>query len=200
MEKNCKQDWGKTKVEGLPYGIGDRVRVVNSVFHNGMTGTVVDFVFALFDEINVLVELDEKPALEFAHEGGLWESAITKEKFTKCAENRGFYFDPKHLKPLATPKTQAKSDKRKVTIKRERTTKRTTQEDRVLAYLKEHGSITSWEAIQEFGATRLSAIIYDLRHEGYDIESKNETKTNRYGDKVTYTRYFLNEGNEYDED
>ena len=36
---------------------------------------------------------------------------------------------------------------------------KTTQEKEVLDYLRKIGSITSWEAIVEFGATRLSAII-----------------------------------------
>ena len=31
----------------------------------------------------------------------------------------------------------------------------------VMLHLQEKGSITSWEAIKEYGATRLSAIIYN---------------------------------------
>ena len=37
-----------------------------------------------------------------------------------------------------------------------------TQKQEVLAYLKKHKSITSWEAIQEFHITRLAAIIFEL--------------------------------------
>lgn len=44
-----------------------------------------------------------------------------------------------------------------------------TQEKAVLQHLKENGSITSWDAITLFGATRLSAIIYLLRKQGYNI-------------------------------
>ena len=40
---------------------------------------------------------------------------------------------------------------------------RTTHTDRIEQYFREHGSITSWEAIKEFGITRLSAVIYNLR-------------------------------------
>lgn len=69
-----------------------------------------------------------------------------------------------------------------------------TLQDRVLQYMKENGSITSWEAIKEFGATRLSAIIYNLRYkEGLNIISKNVNGKNRYGDPVSYARYFLEE-------
>lgn len=46
-----------------------------------------------------------------------------------------------------------------------------TQELRVLKHLQEYGSITSWEAIEEYGATRLSAIIYNLRKKGFKIKT-----------------------------
>ena len=69
-----------------------------------------------------------------------------------------------------------------------------TLQNRVLQYMKENGSITSWEAIREFGATRLSAIIYNLRYkEGLNIISKNVNDKNRYGDPVSYARYYLEE-------
>ena len=68
-----------------------------------------------------------------------------------------------------------------------------TQEQRILQYLKEFGSITSWEAIKEFGATRLSAIIYNLRNKGYNITTSYKSAKNRYGDAVTYGIYELKE-------
>lgn len=66
-----------------------------------------------------------------------------------------------------------------------------TQKDRVLQHLKEHGSITSWQAIMEYGATRLADIVFKLRQEGYDIESEYEKGTNRFGDKIHWTKYKL---------
>ena len=67
---------------------------------------------------------------------------------------------------------------------------RTTHVDRVEQYLIDKGSITSWEAIQEFGITRLSAVIYILRNDrNLDIATRYETMKNRYGDKVTFARY-----------
>lgn len=68
---------------------------------------------------------------------------------------------------------------------------RTSHKQRVLQFLLENGSITSWEAIQNFGNTRLSGTIFNLRKEGYNIVSENEETTNRYGDKVIYSRYYL---------
>lgn len=66
-------------------------------------------------------------------------------------------------------------------------------ETRVLDYMKAHGSITSWEAITEYGMTRLSAVILRLRNKGYNIVTSNETKKNRFGETCTYARYSLEE-------
>lgn len=38
-------------------------------------------------------------------------------------------------------------------------------------YLAEHGSINFWEALEEFGCSRLAARIYDIRSRGIDIMS-----------------------------
>lgn len=65
---------------------------------------------------------------------------------------------------------------------------RASKTEMVLDYLKEHGEITSWEAIEKFGATRLSAIIYNLR-KGHKIVGENLLFTDRYGFQSTYTKY-----------
>lgn len=46
------------------------------------------------------------------------------------------------------------------------------------------GSITSWEAIKKFRATRLSSIIYNLKKAGFII-----TTTNEVNGKSTFARY-----------
>jgi hypothetical protein len=69
--------------------------------------------------------------------------------------------------------------------------KRMTLTRRVLNYMLDFDSITSWEAIKEFGATRLSSIIFNLRKKGFIIESEKKTSTNRYGDPVRYVEYKL---------
>lgn len=62
---------------------------------------------------------------------------------------------------------------------------------RVLDYLKTHKKgITSMQAFELFGATRLSAIIFKLRQE-YVIESVKCKGKNRYGTKVFFDRYVL---------
>ena len=68
---------------------------------------------------------------------------------------------------------------------------KTSQEKEVLDYLRKIGSITSWEAIVEFGATRLSAIIYNLRKKGYNIETNDVIVKNRYGNATVIAKYVL---------
>lgn len=59
-------------------------------------------------------------------------------------------------------------------------------------HLKKHKSITSWEAIQNYGATRLSGIIYVLKHkEGWDIKTKDVSVKNRFGNHCTIAKYEL---------
>ena len=57
-------------------------------------------------------------------------------------------------------------------------------------HLLEKGKITSWEAFEIYGITRLSHIIYVLRRK-YDIISVSTTKKNRYGHYCTYSTYTL---------
>lgn len=68
---------------------------------------------------------------------------------------------------------------------------RVTQKDIVLKHLRDFKSITSWEAFTEYGITRLSAVIYILRAEGYDIESETIKTLNRYGNPTRFSKYSL---------
>lgn len=65
---------------------------------------------------------------------------------------------------------------------------RTNKSRLVLEHLKEYGSITSWEAIEKYGATRLSAIIYNIRKH-YIVQSVDSSFTDRYGNESTFTKY-----------
>lgn len=67
------------------------------------------------------------------------------------------------------------------------------QETQVLEYLKEHGKITSMEAITEFGITRLSGRILRLRRDGHKIETVMTTGRTRTGHSCTYATYVLKE-------
>ncbi len=68
-----------------------------------------------------------------------------------------------------------------------------TQCDRVLEYLKRFGSITQLEAIRDIGCMRLAARIADLREKGYGIGVRMKTEKNRYGNKVSFAEYYLEE-------
>ncbi len=69
---------------------------------------------------------------------------------------------------------------------------RITQTQKVLEYMKSGHTITSWEAIQKFHATRLSDIIFRLRHGGHEIITHKE----RSKDGTNYARYELIVGEE----
>ena len=61
---------------------------------------------------------------------------------------------------------------------------------KVLNHLKEHGTITSWEAITKYKATRLSNIIFTLRRKrGLDIETVDIEHIDVNGNPVTYAKY-----------
>lgn len=74
-----------------------------------------------------------------------------------------------------------------------------TQRERVIQHIEDFGSISSLEAFRDYGITRLSAIIWLLRHEDLmPIESIGETILNRYGEKVSFFHYYL-KGSEYEQ-
>ena len=64
-----------------------------------------------------------------------------------------------------------------------------TQKERVLQYIDDFGSITSFEAFRDCGITRLAARVNELRRDGVQIDSVRETTKNRYGEAVSYARY-----------
>lgn len=59
----------------------------------------------------------------------------------------------------------------------------------IMWHLKTYGKITSWEAIKEYGVTRLADKILTLRNEGYNIETKLVKKENRFGNITTIANY-----------
>lgn len=63
--------------------------------------------------------------------------------------------------------------------------------ERTLEWFKTKGGLTSKEAFEELGNTRLSATIKRLREEGYIIASVKEEGLNRFEEKTKYVRYYL---------
>ena len=68
-----------------------------------------------------------------------------------------------------------------------------TQCERILRHLKDFGSITSLEAVNEYGIMRLASRINDLRAEGIAIVSEIKSGKNRYGETTHFAVYRLAE-------
>lgn len=66
-----------------------------------------------------------------------------------------------------------------------------TKTQKVLDYLKRGKKITSWEAIMKFKATRLSAIIFNLKEKGYPIKSELVYDVDSDGEPIKYSEYWL---------
>lgn len=87
-----------------------------------------------------------------------------------------------------------KVNKRKATAKTKGTIVskvRVTKRSKIENHLIQTKSITSLEAIDLFGATRLAATIFNLRADGWKIESQDKEALDRYGNKVVYAKYIL---------
>ena len=67
-----------------------------------------------------------------------------------------------------------------------------TQDERILRYIDEHGSISPMEAWNELGITKLATrVSYMSRHCGIEFEKHFVKSRNRFGEPVSYMRYSL---------
>lgn len=90
-----------------------------------------------------------------------------------------------------TPQPESSTPK----VKRvRRTSSKVTKQQQVKSHLIQNGTITSWEAIQLYGATRLSGIIYRFRNEGMDIQSVKESSIDRNGNVCNFVTYHYHNG------
>ena len=68
---------------------------------------------------------------------------------------------------------------------------KTTQKELILKYIKDFGSISSWDAYKDLGITQLGTRIFELKQKGY-VFTKERIKTkNRYGNDSHYDKYSL---------
>ena len=74
-----------------------------------------------------------------------------------------------------------------------------TQNEMIIKYLNEHGSIPTYESYSKLFITRLSARIFDIKHK-YGIEFDEEwvTKKNIYGKTCSLKKYILKRKEEKD--
>lgn len=72
------------------------------------------------------------------------------------------------------------------------------QKQLVLEYMQTHKSITPLESIIELGAYRLSAIIFDLKKDGYSIISRLK-KVKKANGEYTYVGEYMLESKFFEE-
>ena len=70
---------------------------------------------------------------------------------------------------------------------------KTTQCDKIIRHLKTFGSISSLEAITEYGILRLASRIHDLKRQGHNIVSETQSSKNRFDERVSFKVYKLAE-------
>ena len=69
-----------------------------------------------------------------------------------------------------------------------------TQNERIIDYIHQFGSITQLQALQDLGIMRLASRISDLKRLGYPIDSKMQIVKNRFEEDCHIKVYFLKEG------
>lgn len=67
------------------------------------------------------------------------------------------------------------------------------QTEKVLEYIKQHGSIDQWRAMNDLRIMRLGARIWDLKAQGVPIQTIGISKTNEKGEHVHWAEYRLAE-------
>lgn len=66
-----------------------------------------------------------------------------------------------------------------------------TQNEKVLDYIKRHGSITAWDAMRDLKIMRLASRINDLRSAGYPIHGIMQYKRTQDGETKKWKEYYL---------
>lgn len=70
--------------------------------------------------------------------------------------------------------------------------KKPTQRDEVLNYMRDYGSISTFDAYMELGVTQLGARIKELEQKGWLIgRHKKQRVSNRTGKVVRYVEYYI---------
>ena len=65
------------------------------------------------------------------------------------------------------------------------------QTEKILRYMRSHGSITPLEAVLELDCMRLASRIADLKKEGHLIKSEMASYTRQDGSKSHFKRYSI---------
>ncbi|MDB4559247.1 helix-turn-helix domain-containing protein [bacterium] len=65
------------------------------------------------------------------------------------------------------------------------------QKERLLEHFQNGNTITSLQAYDRLGVTQLATRIYELKQEGYPIESDRINVYNRYLEKCSVAKYYM---------
>lgn len=68
---------------------------------------------------------------------------------------------------------------------------RKTQRQKIVEYIREFGSITSWDAYTELGITQFATRVKELKEKGYLFKTEWESKKNKDGILISFKRYYL---------
>jgi hypothetical protein len=66
-----------------------------------------------------------------------------------------------------------------------------TQKQKILRHLQEVGAITPVQAFFDYSIMRLATRIFELKEDGYDIETIMLKSENKFGEPVRYAQYKL---------
>lgn len=66
-----------------------------------------------------------------------------------------------------------------------------TQRQKILKYILEFGSITSWEAYKDLSITQFATRVKELKKEGYKFQTRWEKRKNKEGKFVRFKRFYL---------
>lgn len=68
---------------------------------------------------------------------------------------------------------------------------KTSQCKRIIEYMTQFGSISTYEAFNDLGIARLASRIHDLKTQGYNIASETKTTKNKFGERTSFSVYKL---------
>jgi hypothetical protein len=66
------------------------------------------------------------------------------------------------------------------------------QDERLLEYLENNKSINPLTAWRKLGIYRLSAVVFNLRQDGYKIITHRKSVLNQFNEKCSFAEYELN--------
>ena len=68
---------------------------------------------------------------------------------------------------------------------------RTNQREKIINHIRQHGSLTSFEAYTELGITQLATRISELEEQGYVFKKEWTSRKNKNGETKYFKKYYL---------